>query len=69
MQTAFDGSEDAVACQCTRHRNVAAWIVLFKQVREAQFYKESIHHPDYDEGVFTCIQSSSMSKDISCGLL
>ena len=56
------GSEDAVTYQCARHKNAAAWIVPFKlKCAKHSFTEGSIHHRNYDEDVFTCIQD--MPKD------
>ena len=58
-----DGSEDAITCQCAKHRNAAARIAPFKlKCAKHSFTKGSLHHFDYDEDVFTCIQTSCRSK-------
>ena len=54
----FDGSESAIIYQCAKHRNVAARIAPFKlKCAKHSFTKESLRHLDYDENVFTCIQT------------
>ena len=56
----LQGSEDATTCQCERHGNAVAWIAPFKlKCAKHMFPKGSIHHLDYNEDVFACIQSTS----------
>ena len=57
MQIIFDGSEDAITYQCAKHRSVATRTDLFKlECAKHDFKEEAIHHLDYDEDVFACIQ-------------
>ena len=57
LRIVFDGSEAAITYQCTKHRNAAARIAPFKiKCAKHGCVEGSIHHLDYDEGVFTCIQ-------------
>ena len=54
----LQGSEATITCQCARHRNAAARIAPFKlKCAKHSFTKGSLHHFDYDEDVFTCIQT------------
>ena len=60
MRITFDGSEDAITCQRARHGNAAARIAPFKsKCARHMVAKGSIHHLDYDEDVFTGIQTRS----------
>ena len=53
----LQGSEDAITYLCVKHRNAAARIAPFKvKCAKHSFIEGSIHHLDYDEDVFTCIQ-------------
>ena len=46
--------------QCAEHRNATARIAPFKsKCARHMVTKGSIHHLDYDEDVFTCIQTRS----------
>ena len=63
LRIVFDGSEDAITYQCARHGNVAFRIAPFKlKCAKHMFPKESIHHLDYDEDVFTCVQAMNVSN-------
>ena len=58
LQIVFDESEDAITCQCAKHRNATARIAPFKlKCTKHSFTEGSIRHRDYDEDVFTCIQN------------
>ena len=60
LRIVFGGSEDAVTCQCMKYRNTAVRIAPFKlKCAKHMFSKGPIHHLDYDEDAFTCIQTRS----------
>ena len=59
LRIVFDGSEATITYQCAKHRNAAARIAPFKlKCAKHSFAKGSIHRLDYDEDVFTCIQTN-----------
>ena len=59
LRTAFDGSEAAITCQCAKHWNATYRVASFKiKCTKHSFVEGSIHHLDYNEDVFTCIQTT-----------
>ena len=58
LRTVFGGSEFAITYLCTEHRTTASLIAPFKiECAKHSCIERSIHHRNYDEDVFTCIQS------------